>query len=348
MFILNKFGETIASLDEYISLTEKTVFAPSGSSAGELTLEIPIGSAAVGIGDRIHTGRGDYLITRAVTSSDGGSVKLWGTELCASFAYAVIPFDISLSGTPAELIAKLLRDYGEAALPSSLSETEISVAGGDSIDFTAHAGRLSEAIFELCTLGGLGISISFSEKERGKLAAKIRAANDRRVGTAAPVVLSEQYENIADIVSEYDYRTFGNRAFVRGVCDPDGNDQYATVKLEEQGIRLSENESAFGERWIYIDEALLLSRYTIDGEYSREAYIRALTEIGKLELMKRRPTLKLEVELDEETAEKICVGDLCSMRSDGLGLLCDALCTEKTVTVVSGIERYRATLSLNT
>lgn len=338
-YILNKNGDAAAVIDEYSGMTEKRVFAPSSSSFSSVELEMPIAaSGTVAAGDWIHTHCSDYYIVRTSVSSEGGVFKLWGEEASALLAFAIIPFDTVMRGTPSELICKLIREYGASVLPSDISEISYSADGETEYDFTAHAGNLLDVIAELCVLGGLGLSIGLSESDRGKLTVSVEHMRDVRIGTNDAVILSEQYENIDDIISECDYSDYRNCAFVKGAADPDGKEQSVSVRNEELLL---------GERWIYIDEPIPISRCMVDGSFSPEAYAAALEEAGKLELMKHRPRISLDIELCEDAALKLKLGDLCSVRSDKLDILCEAVCTEKLMTNVGGVGVCRAKLYLN-
>lgn len=296
--------------DRILSLTVREEFA----GEGVCTLRVPLAEADKFFVDGIlhFPGMEESYRIRAVQRDSGeGVCRIDGSSLLSLFGHRVLSQPVTASGSAEDILCDLAETWGAAVVPGTL-RTERSGIAAQSSAATGHDTLLT-AMKRICAASGLGMTLRL-DADRREFVFSVR---ERR---ASSCFLSRSAGTLSGIVQKQDFTRYRNRAIIIGVGE-------RTAVVDAAGLFSDgTDDNTAGLREIFEDASdLALGRFADENQY-----MAALRERGKRLLAQHRPLCTLTVEIGEETARRLRVGDVCAVRDEVLGIASFALCTART------------------
>lgn len=288
----------------------------------------------------VEVGEGRYfLIDSREVCFDGGTVTVGGRGLLSLFGRCATAEEYTVDGSAVAILAALAR---RAASLMPLPLTVGEVPEGEAVHFAAGRGELLSDMVALCRGGGCGMRLG---AEGGGLVFQPLLPVDRGVGSASPVLLSEEMGTVRAERYLFDLSSYRNAAVVSGASDGRGGRYSVTVYRDEVEVGDSFPDGQFTERQVSVAFTSPTSAYTVTTaagteEFDYASYLAAMRAAGAAALARHRPVRRLYATVTAR--EDVSPGDMVTLRAGGL---CgSALVEELSVSEAEGRRRVEAVL----
>lgn len=330
--------------DDYISLTYSEAFRTSGEFTCVMSASrgvIPQVGTAVLCGERLV-----YIINSVKRDMAMGTVTLEGSGILSYFGRRVISSPVKKNLRCELLVGELVSTYGADALPGTLEleyPAKFAVA-----DIAVEEGNLLSAIEEIAETWNLGLSLSY-DFDAEQFVFSAPSVRNRCIGNTAgntPVFLSEGFDTVDSTVAARDLSGYKNRVTVRGAQKEDGTYYTVTVPASDFDFADGFDDSVQPVREIFVRSGIGAGIYTTEnGTFDEDAYLKALTTRGRIELARHRPIQNIASSVSYSVVKEIVVGDRCTLFSPATDVQ-EVTVTEKRCHISGGHASYSVTLAM--
>ncbi len=333
---------------------EKLRFTTCFRNAGECELTVPVG---VGIADALSVGAyifipeesEMYVIVKSIVKYSTGIVKAYGIGILSILGDRIVDQPYSWYGTAAEVLRTMALTFAGDAYPASLSAETLT--GGDVIRvYTADSyGNLLTEMTNASIRGGVGMKMQYlTGSGYFKYSTKIPRDCTAESGDGATVLSPEC--GVMTLETLCDFSNYKNRAIVYGREQTEGCHDYYSVTVDSDDYSFGDGypDASESVREIYVNATAFgtgpYETRNSDGTvtFDESGYLDALRRRGLRALMSHRPRESRSASVTGSLAERICVGDKCTLRCrDYSG---NVLVTEKETVIDGNGKKYAVML----